>query len=187
MKGIYKYTDLETSDVVYVGKDSHIDKNKRHKSHLSPHMYNNQPFNRILQNNPDRYEYTVVYASDFDDDLLNVLEINTIAEEKPKFNFTKGGDGLTGYKHTDESKQKISKVHKGKTISDETKHKMSESRNTSSYFRVSKHKDKTCKQGFIWRYVYLDEKGKIKEIVSVDIKKLESKVKAKGLEWRKLK
>lgn len=28
MKGIYKYTDLETGEIVYVGKDSHIDKNQ---------------------------------------------------------------------------------------------------------------------------------------------------------------
>lgn len=29
MKGIYKYTDLKTGEIVYVGKDSHIDKHKR--------------------------------------------------------------------------------------------------------------------------------------------------------------
>lgn len=28
MKGIYKYTDLKTGEIVYVGKDSHIDKEK---------------------------------------------------------------------------------------------------------------------------------------------------------------
>lgn len=247
MKGIYKYTDLKTGDVVYVGKDSRIDINKRHKQHLQPSMYDNQPFNRILQNNPDRYEYSVVYAGDFDDDLLNVLEINTIAEENPKFNFTIGGDGISGYKHSKESKQKMSENHAdfsgenhpnyGKTLSDETrkklseankgenhpmygrtgekhpmygKHhsdearrkmsesrkgkkfseehkiKLSESQNTSGYFRVSKAKDKNCKQGFVWSYRYLDETGKRKAIMSVDIKKLEERVKKKGLTWKKL-
>lgn len=53
-KGIYKYTDLEINEIVYVGKDSHIDRNDRHKAHMRPSRYDDQPFNRILQNNPDR-------------------------------------------------------------------------------------------------------------------------------------
>lgn len=40
MEGIYKYTDLETGEVVYVGKDSHIDKNERHKDHMAPSIVN---------------------------------------------------------------------------------------------------------------------------------------------------
>lgn len=49
-KGIYKYTDLKTGDVVYIGKDSYIDKNMRHKRHLQPSNYDAQQINRILQN-----------------------------------------------------------------------------------------------------------------------------------------
>lgn len=145
MKGIYQYTDLENGDVVYVGKDSHIDKEHRRKAHKRPCMYDSQPFNRILQNNPERYRYEVIYAGDFDEDLLNVLEINTIAEKNPKFNFTKGGDGTIGYKHTDETKQylsdikngvprpkevieKIRKGNTGKKLSKKTREKMSKSR-----------------------------------------------------------
>lgn len=56
---------------------------------------------------------------------------------------------------------------------------------TSNYFRVCKHKKPECKQGFTWSYRYY-ECGQRKEISSVDIKKLEGKVRAKGLEWRKL-
>ena len=126
MKGIYKYVDLKTGDVVYVGKDSNIDKNMRHRDHLSPAYYDVQQINRVLQNNPERYEYQVIYAGDFDDDLLNVLEINTIADEQPIFNFTKGGDGTSGYKHTEEARKKMSEAHKGKTFSEEARKKMSE-------------------------------------------------------------
>lgn len=57
MKGIYKYTDLKTDEVVYIGKDSHIDKKIRYYAHLTPSKYDDQPFNRVLQNNPERYEY----------------------------------------------------------------------------------------------------------------------------------
>ena len=76
--------------------------------------------------------------------------------------------------------------HIDKNVSDNTKMKISESKNTSGYYRVDKHKDKRLKQGFRWRYQYTDN-GKWKSIVSVDINKLEAKVKAKGLKWEKLK
>ena len=75
--------------------------------------------------------------------------------------------------------------HIDKNVSGNTKMKISESNNTSGYYRVDKHKDKTCKQGFIWRYQYV-ENGKRKSICSVSIDKLEKKVKAKGLKWKKL-
>lgn len=47
MKGIYKYTDLMTGDVVYVGKDSHIDKNMRHLQHSAPYKYDEQPIESV--------------------------------------------------------------------------------------------------------------------------------------------
>ena len=75
--------------------------------------------------------------------------------------------------------------HIDKNVSGNTKMKISESNNTSGYYRVDKHKDKKLKQGFTWRYQYNDN-GKKKEIVSVSIDKLEKKVKAKGLKWKKL-
>ena len=126
MKGIYQYRDLKTDEIVYIGKDSHIENNVRHNAHKNPSKYNHQPFNKILQNNPTRYQYEIIYAGNFDDNLLNTLEINSIAEEKPKFNFTKGGDGITGYNHSNESKRKIGEASKGRKHSEESKRKLSE-------------------------------------------------------------
>ncbi len=78
---------------------------------------------------------------------------------------------------------------KDKKHSKETKRKISEgeskAKNTSGYYRVHEMKDKTCKQGFIYVYRYL-ENGKQKSIYSVDIKKLEEKVKERGLSWFKI-
>lgn len=100
-----------------------------------------------------------------------------------------------GKKHTKESREKISKNHKdisgennpnyGKKISNEVRKKMSLSRNISGYYRVNKTKCKRCKEGFIWRYQYTDDNGKKRVIKSVDINKLEQKVKAKKLLWYK--
>lgn len=72
-----------------------------------------------------------------------------------------------------------------KNHSEENKMKMSEARNISGYYRVYKEKKKSCKQGYIWTYKYYED-HKYKTISSVDIKKLEEKVKAKGLKWREL-
>ena len=58
-------------------------------------------------------------------------------------------------------------------------------RNKTGYYRVSKRKDKTCKQGFLWIYTYTDGNGKKKVISSIDIEKLEKKVKDAGLAWIK--
>ena len=75
-KGIYCYLDKENDKTVYVGKDSNIDKNKRHRQHLAPSNYNAQPINRILQNNPDRYIYQVLWEiGDCTDTHLNQMEI----------------------------------------------------------------------------------------------------------------
>lgn len=67
--------------------------------------------------------------------------------------------------------------------SQESKQKMSEVQNTSGFFRVSKEEDPKCKQGFTWRYSYYQDRKK-KSLYSIDLVKLEEKVKSKGLPWR---
>lgn len=57
--------------------------------------------------------------------------------------------------------------------------------NTTGYYRVIKKERKNTKQGFTWVYRYY-KNGKRKYISSVDLDKLEEKVKAKGLPWYKL-
>ena len=218
MEGIYYYTDLmKNNEVVYVGKDSNIHKNKRHKDHLKPSNYNNQPFNRVLQNNPNRFKYHVLKKGEFSQNLLNALEILYIRRYSPRFNYTIGGEGAKGLKISEEARKRMSENHAdvsgknnpfyGKTHSEEVRKIISEAnigennhhygkhfskehrlnlskcQNTSGYFRVNKQRDDECKQGFKWRYQYYDENHKKIAITSVDIKKLEKKVKEKGLEW----
>ena len=228
MKGIYAYWDNKLSQYVYIGKDSNIDKNQRHKEHLTPSRDDDQPFNRVLQNNPERYKYRILMEGNYNEKQLNKMEqfcikhLKTYHYDYPErhvFNFTKGGEGTIGYKHSEETKQKISKSHIGKTHSEETKQKIRElnigkthseeskmkmslhqqkqmlfmenrinvgkPRNSSGIFRVSKHKDKKCKQGFTWRYQYM-ENGEEKSITRVSLDKLEKEIKSRGLPWIKI-
>lgn len=204
--GIYCYVDRKTHEIVYVGKDSNIHKSSRHKQHLSRSRYDAQPFNRVLQNNPDRYVYQVLVWDVATQDRLNALEIQYIRQLQPKFNFTNGGDGVSGLKHSDETKRKIAKSNKGKVVSEETRKKIGEAnkgnipwnknkvcseetrrriskaRSATGFYRVSKIKDNRYHQGFRWCYSSTIN-GQKYTISSFDLKILQEKVESKGLNW----
>lgn len=116
--GLYCYKDTFDDDsIVYIGKDSNIHRNKRHKEHINPSNYNLQQINRVLQNNPDRYKYEVLKSwesEEYSENLDSALEILYIRRYSPKFNYTIGGDGVRGFKPTDETKKKISNSLKGR-------------------------------------------------------------------------
>lgn len=155
MKGIYAYVDTMNNSVVYIGKDSNIDKNARKHAHEMPSKYNKQPFNRVLQNNLTRYQYKKVFVfDDITDTELNQLEMQQIALFNPKFNFTKGGDGSTGYKHSEETRKKMKgKNHPfyGKHRSEETRKKISETK-TNKFPTINKIGFKDGKQRYSLRH-----------------------------------
>lgn len=199
-KGIYGYYDLENNTVVYIGKDTRIHNDRRHKDHNTPSRYNEQKINKVIQNNPDRYDYFKLYESDdVDDETLNQLEKKFIDlfktnrkrfSERHVFNFTDGGEDITGINnpmynkhHTEEWKKQNSKRMKGNKHllghkhSDETRAKMRESRAKKvgelapcwkNYARLLKSKSNTVKQGY--RY-YIKYNGK-KLKSSIDFHKL---------------
>lgn len=130
-KGIYCFIDKETGIVVYIGR---FTGKKRIKDHYSPSKYDKQQINRVLQNNSDRYRTEIICEyPDLTNVELNYLEIKEIFKHKflydeiPKFNFTIGGEGLSGFSHTEKTKQKLSEVNKDKILTKETKKKISES------------------------------------------------------------
>lgn len=252
--GIYGYYDTKNQYVIYIGQDSYINKEKRHREHLRPSMYDRQHINRILQSNPNRYTYFKLVEGNYTQDEIDNFEkeaiklFKTYKHDYPKrnvFNFTPGGDlspmkvpeiaqkisesmsgennpmyGKTGEKHhmygvrgkehpnygktfsqehrdkisqalkghqvSKETREKISLTRKGMKLSQEVKDDIAIQRNSSGYFRVFKHKDKTYKQGFCWRYVYTGDDGKRKTIQAPTLNKLEIKVRNKGLLWKKI-
>lgn len=201
--GIYGYYDVEKEYVIYIGQDSNINKNTRHYQHLLPSRYNEQFVNRILQNNPKRYVYFKLLEGNYTKEDIDNFEQEAIKifktykynyPQRSVFNFTQGGQGLNGVSFSEETRKKLSNCMKGKNNHmygknhlDKSKEKISKSHNTSGYYNVYKHNCNKCKQGFTWDYRYTNNSGKRKVIKSVDINKLEKKVKSKGLKWKKFK
>lgn len=210
-QGIYAYIDKKNNSIVYIGKDSYIDENRRFNAHFAKYNYNTQYINRILQNNPDRYQYKILEEGNISQKILNALEMSFIKKFNPKFNFTKGGDGLLGHKFTIDHRRKISIANKGRKFSDTHKNKLSKkalgnsshlgckhskktkqkisfinskNNNTTGFYRVCKQKIKNNSiRDFCWVYRYTDKNGKRHKISSVNLKDLERKVKSKGLLW----
>lgn len=121
IKGIYYYLDKVTGKIDYIGKDSNISKNTRHNAHKCASYYDDQPFNRILQNNPNRYEYGVFCKGPFTDEELIELENIYKKGYSPRFDFEyRSHGGLT-----ESHKQKISESKKGHTHKKSTRELMS--------------------------------------------------------------
>ena len=127
---IYGYTNLE-SGRMYIGQT--VCPNYRWKQHR--YRKNATGWHKDYQNNPDKYEYSVI-EYDVPEDKLNEREIYWISffdSYHNGYNLTPGGDGMPkGYKHTDEWKhnQSIKMSGKnnpfyGKHHSEETKQKIS--------------------------------------------------------------
>lgn len=117
-KGIYLFWDKKYEQVIYAGR---FTGRQRIKAHFYPSMKYGQPINKYVQNHPDRIE-SVIFCEfdDISDDDLNQLEMETIKlfklnrykyPDSHVFNFTDGGDGISGFIHSEESKNKISKNH----------------------------------------------------------------------------
>ena len=84
---------------------------------------------------------------------------------------------LTGKDHANYGKKYSEKWKKNMRL------KVSKSKNTTGYFRVSKPIDKSCKQGFLWVYSYYNENNKRCVIRRVNIVDLKEEVLKRGLDW----
>lgn len=62
----------------------------------------------------DNFKWEVIDNDGTSSEHLKALEVWYIAELKPKYNMTEGGDGVRGYDFTDQHKKNISKANKGK-------------------------------------------------------------------------
>lgn len=118
--GIYFYYDTKHQYTVYIGKDNDILNKKRHHDHLKPSNKKDQPFNAILQANPNRYEYGEIIIGNYSEQELNEMEryfirlFKTHRDSYPDrnvWNFKLGGEGGP---HSIKTKEKLSKMFLGK-------------------------------------------------------------------------
>ena len=63
------------------------------------------------------------------------------------------------------------------------KRKPGRSRNNTNIRGVYKVKSSNCRQGFTFQYIWNDEEGNRQALSSTCLKKLEKRVKARGLPW----
>lgn len=150
----------------------------------------------------DDFHYNLTPGGDF-----NPMKVSEIATKVSKA-LSGENNPMYGKKHSEKTRKKMSKAKSGENnpmknpeiaakisgknnpnyggISDEHREKISRAKNTTGFFRVYKQKNSAYKQGFRYVYKYYNDDKKHHAISSVDIEKLEKKVKAKGLEWFKL-
>lgn len=166
--------------------------NKHHNSHLqnSWNKYREENFDFLI------LEYchpNFLYIAES----YWILFLDTI---KNGYNYGFDKNNRRGVKHKLSSRKKmskkalqrpksfydnLSKKFTGRKVNDEQKEKISKKKTTTGIFRVDIKKEniKIQPQGFRFRYCYTVNK-KRKELSSVDLYKLEQKVKNKGLKWK---
>lgn len=117
MAFVYQHIRLDTKEVFYIG----IGKNRRR---LTSKDSRNKHWKNIVNKAGFKVEIikdNISWAEACE------LEINLINITDGLCNILKGGEGAYGYKHTDDFKLKMSKVHKGIPRTKETKNKISKS------------------------------------------------------------
>ena len=122
---VYEHIRLDTNQVFYVGKG----KNKR--------CYSNKNRNKHWHNITEKHGYSVnIIVENVDEELSFLIEKELISKYKKLnqslVNYTDGGEGFSGAKHTQETRDKMSLLklgkptwNKGVAFSEETKNKMS--------------------------------------------------------------
>jgi group I intron endonuclease len=114
----------------YIGKANNI--KRRWVAHQGNAKFGSTPLYKAMRKyGIENFDISVVDSSDDENYTLKVLEPKWIAkylsDGAQLYNLTKGGDGILGYNHTDETKSKMSESQKGKVISEECRQKIRES------------------------------------------------------------
>ncbi len=126
---VYLITNLVNGNL-YVGKTNNIDKRWLKHKRISAGGKTKYPYNykyfhsAISKYGVKNFELSVLDNYELETQAL-VGEIKHIARLKVEgyklYNLTDGGDGVSGYKHSDETKQKISLAKIGKKLNEDHK------------------------------------------------------------------
>lgn len=171
---IYKATNV-INNKFYIGFDSNWPNRKKH------HLKSNKKYlfcNAIKKYGKDNFIWEPIYQSKNAEHTLKIMEPYFIKEYNSYengYNMTLGGEGTFGYKptketlekirkaqlgkkkHNDEYKINMSKLHKGKIVSEETKHKLSISGKKSGIKHSMPGKNNPSSK----KYIFINPDGKI--------------------------
>ena len=115
---VYQHRKKDTNEVFYVGKG----KKSRYLTESNRSKY----WHNIV--NKHNFVYEILFAN-LDEELALLIETELIDQYKKigikLCNLTNGGEGVSGLKHSEETKQKISYKSKGRIITEESKNKIS--------------------------------------------------------------
>lgn len=120
MTGIYKI--LSPSGKVYIGKSKRISARMCTYKSLREVSIGRGLLRSFKKHGVDNHVFTLAYElpKDVDRDTLSNYEMFYISQFKEvgvkMLNMTNGGDGSWGYRHTEETKKKLSLIRKGKFI-----------------------------------------------------------------------
>jgi group I intron endonuclease len=127
---IYVFTN-KINGKKYVGQTINV--NERYKQHFKDAKHDNLLFHNALEKYVEEGFLFEVIEEDIPLDIVSEREkywISELNSKKPNgYNLTDGGEGTFGYKHTEESKKKMSSTKKGVFThfqSEETRKKISE-------------------------------------------------------------
>lgn len=142
---IYKATN-KINGKSYIGQTVHSLRQRKHE-HISAALSVRDAtyFHRALRKYVDEsFSWEILQECDTIEE-LNQLEIFYIGYYdvfgNNGYNLTVGGkSGLVGFKHTDESKRKMSEAQKGKKLSEETKRRMSKAQKNKVVSKETRRK-----------------------------------------------
>lgn len=115
---VYQHKRLDENTIFYVGKGC----KDRHSQTVNRNRY----WHNVV--NKSGFESEILFDN-LDEELALLIEIELIDKYR-KLNFklvnlTDGGEGVSGYKHTQKTKNLLGELNKSRIVSDKTKEKLS--------------------------------------------------------------
>ena len=144
---IYQITNT-VNGKIYIGKTIRTieERFQRHtynaNAKIQTHLYN-----AMRKYGKEAFTVTELESGFDNEESLNEAEVRYIAELNPQYNMTEGGEGISGLKHSSETKRKMSDAKKGKKFSEEHKRKLSDAHKGKPKSEETKRRMSDAKKG----------------------------------------
>lgn len=171
---IYKVTNL-INGKIYIGQTIRFEKRKLRHFYDAFNENSQVVFHRALRKYGfDNFKWEVIDMAETHEELseketywINFYKSYINFENSNGYNQTLGGEGMAGFSHSEETKQRLSIAHTGKKLSDETKRKVGIASKGRVYTEEAKKKISETHQGIKHHNAKLTEEDvlQIKELI----------------------